>query len=116
MTRAKDNEAFSLDALRKEAKGEVQPFKLVVDGKTYVMPAPKDLDIDSLSEWASISAGGDAPEASAITAGLKALLGDDYEAVRAYKITVSEAAAIFEAWAAHYGLNSAGESSASSSS
>jgi hypothetical protein len=116
MSRAKASEAtFDLSALRKEAKDDKQPFVLIYDGDKYELPPPREIDVETLAEWAQAVGEGNAVDARSVTLGLRALLGDRYEEFRKYRVTVEEAAAIFEAWGNHYGL-AAGESSASPSS
>jgi hypothetical protein len=110
MPRAKTEEdVFDLSALRKEAKEAETPFVLIYDGDRYELPPPKDIDIESMADWSAAIASGQASDPRSVTIGLQALLGDRYEDFKEYRITVGEAAAIFEAWANHYGL-SAGES------
>lgn len=116
MTRATHDDAtFDLSALRREAKGDDKPFVLIYDGDRYELPPPRDIDVETLAEWAQAVGEGNAIDARSVALGLRALLGDSYEDFRKYRVTVEEAAAIFEAWSNHYGL-AAGESSASSSS
>lgn len=115
MTRAKDEATFDLSALRKESKDATTPFVLIYDGAKYELPPPRDIDVETLAEWAEAVREGDGADARSVALGLRALLGDKYDEFRQYRVTVEEAAAIFEAWANHYGL-AAGESSASSSS
>jgi hypothetical protein len=108
MTRANDD-AFDLKALRKEATDQETMFVLLYDGDRYELPPPRDIDVELLADWTQAVSSGESADARAVTMGLKALLGERYEDFRQYKVTLSEAAAIFEAWANHYGL-SAGES------
>jgi hypothetical protein len=115
MSRAKEEATFDLSALRKEAKAGDKPFALIYDGAKYELPPPRDIDVETLAEWADAVRDGDGADARSVSLGLRALLGEKYEDFRQYRVTVEEAAAIFEAWANHYGL-SAGESSASPSS
>lgn len=114
MTRAKETpDTFDLAALRREARKEQDRFVLMCDGDRYELPPPAEIDVESLAAWAQ-SQNGESLDWSSVALGLQALLGDQYEEFRKYRVTAAEAGAIFGAWAAHYGLNT-GESSASSS-
>lgn len=112
---AQDDAIFDLSALRKESKGDEKPFVLIYDGAKYELPPPREIDVETLADWADAVRSSGGADARAVSVGLRALLGDNYDDFRQYRVTVEEAAAIFEAWANHYGL-AAGESSASSSS
>lgn len=90
---------FDLNARRKEAKAEREPFELKVEQKKFTFAHPNDVD------WKDLNAGMQAaqlynnPEPM-----LRALLGDDFERFADVKISGAELQDVMDAYYKHHGV------------
>ncbi|MER6364976.1 hypothetical protein [Kitasatospora sp. NPDC001527] len=102
------SDAFDLNAWMAEAARE--PFRFLLDGKTFVLPAAGDLDKSIL---AAVNV--DNPSATDIIALLQAGLGDQWVEFDALPVPLSAVGELFRRWQHHQGVTP-GESEVSPSS
>lgn len=93
---------LDLDTLEREPDTIVDPFTVRVDGKTYTLADPLEIDYQEYSQL-TMTPGGERRM-------LELVLGDEVESFLENKLPSWKVWRVFQDWQEHYGMPSPGKS------